>query len=83
MPTYTHKTYGTGFADVVRDGQIVRITHGDPQFDAINARMNRHLEESTMGYDNGGYYYGSQRPKKKWRYPDVPIPYRLQHIYAL
>lgn len=35
-----------------------------------------------MGYDSG-YHYGSQRPKKKWRYPGVPIPYRLQHIYAL
>lgn len=30
----------------------------------------------------GGYYYGyPQRPKKKWRYPGIPIPFRLQHRY--
>lgn len=28
--------------------------------------------------------YGWNRaPKKKWRYPGVPIPMRLQHRYAL
>lgn len=27
--------------------------------------------------------YGSGRRKKKWRYPGVPIPYRLQHKYEL
>lgn len=30
----------------------------------------------------GGYYYtGRVTPKKKWRYPGVPIPMRLQHRY--
>lgn len=33
-----------------------------------------------MGWD-GGYCYGTQRRKKKWRYPGVPIPYRLQDRY--
>lgn len=34
-----------------------------------------------MGYFS--YSYGTQRRKKKWRYPGVPIPFRLQHKYAL
>jgi hypothetical protein len=35
-----------------------------------------------MGY-LGGYYYGSGQPeKKRWRYPGVPIPFRLQHRYT-
>lgn len=28
-----------------------------------------------------GYSYGSAARKKKWRYPGVPIPFRLQHRY--
>jgi hypothetical protein len=35
-----------------------------------------------MGWD-GGYNYGVQRRKKKWRYPGVPIPSRLQFKYEL
>lgn len=29
----------------------------------------------------GGWYYGSPRRKKPWRYPGVPVPFRLQHRY--
>lgn len=35
-----------------------------------------------MGHDSG-YSYGTQRRKKKWRYPGVPIPERLKHKYEL
>jgi hypothetical protein len=27
------------------------------------------------------YGSGHSKPKKKWRYPGVPIPFRLQHRY--
>lgn len=45
---YVHSTILTGFADVIRDGIPTRITHGDPEFDAINARMNEHLRSSLI-----------------------------------
>lgn len=28
-----------------------------------------------------GSWYGTQKRKKKWRYPGVPIPYRLRGKY--
>lgn len=31
-----------------------------------------------MAWDSG---YGAQRKRKKWRYPGVPIPWRLQGLY--
>lgn len=34
-----------------------------------------------MGGMSGGYSY--MFCKKKWRYPGVPIPARLQHKYAV
>jgi hypothetical protein len=33
-----------------------------------------------VGHDPG-YYYCTPKRWKKWRYPGVPIPYRLKHIY--
>jgi hypothetical protein len=33
-----------------------------------------------MGHDCG-YYYGIPKRWKRWRYPGVPIPHRLKHIY--
>lgn len=33
-----------------------------------------------MAYDNG-YQYCTNRTRKPWRYPGVPIPFRLQHQY--
>lgn len=34
-----------------------------------------------MGYF--GYYYCRRDMRKKWRYPGVPIPFRLQGRYKL
>jgi len=31
--------------------------------------------------DEGGYDYGRWKKWKVWRYPGVPIPFRLQNIY--
>lgn len=33
-----------------------------------------------MPFDSG-YYYGVPKKWKRWRYPGVPIPPRLQHVY--
>lgn len=35
-----------------------------------------------MGYDSG-YCYCLPDRHKKWRYPGVPIPFRLRHRYKL
>jgi hypothetical protein len=35
-----------------------------------------------MGWFSWSYGF-AQRPKKKWRYPGVPIPWRLQHKYEV
>jgi len=43
---YIHRTYACGYAVVIRDGELVRITHGDPEFDAWNARVNDHMKAS-------------------------------------
>lgn len=42
------RTYKLGRALVIRDGEYVWITHGDPEFDAWNARMNEHMRRSFL-----------------------------------
>jgi hypothetical protein len=33
-----------------------------------------------MAHDPG-YQYGTQRKRKRWRYPGAPIPWRLRDRY--
>lgn len=49
MPKYIHTTYPIGFAVVLDEhGEEKVITHGDAEFDRMNARMNESLKNSMI-----------------------------------
>lgn len=48
MTRYIYMTCPTGFAWVERGGELVKITHGDPEYDALAAKMAKHLASSLV-----------------------------------